>query len=202
MPCQHKFVLKLGNVVDKYDFKTTVLLDPAGLSFIQKNNTRGAGQASGSIYTKFGINRFPPAVRNKIKNELEACYHNYDDGPSLPQAKIIHAVGPQLSHSTSKDHQDLLTLVYTNIFTEFLQNCSPDYTLRLVPISSGSFNIMRYTQPQLAVLSLHALFQGLKYAEVSEKSKKVKNIELYLFDELMYDAFLAEIQKTGIPSIE
>ena len=201
MPCEHKFILKLGNVVDNYDYKTTVLLDPAGMYFITNNTTKGARQASASIYTKFGIAQFPQHVRNKIKNELEACYYNYDDGPSLPQAKIIHAVGPKLTQATEKDHQDLLTVVYTNIFTEFLQNCSPDYTLRLVPISSGIFNVKKYSEPQLAELSLHALFQGLKYAEVSEKSKKVKNIELYLFDKLMYNAFLTEIQKTGIPSI-
>jgi hypothetical protein len=200
MSCQHKFILKLGNVLDGYDVSTMVLMDPAGLQFITGGTTNGAAGLSGVIYKTYQLSSFPLDVRKKIKNELFACYHDYTKPSSdIPpkQVRLLHAVGPRLTVNTQHEHLEKLTTVYTNIFSEFLEHCKPETTLRLVPISTGLFNDIDYKNRQLADLSLTALFKGLEKAE-SVQGKKAKNIELWFLEGPMFDAFLAQLRAIGM----
>lgn len=188
MSCTHKFILKLGNVLDGLN-ENIVLLDPAGLRFIQNGATKGAGGLSGQIYTKFQIQFFPADVQANITKEQDAFYFQYNPTSHVPPVRIIHAVGPILSNDTKDEHHLFLTLVYSNIFYQFLEHCSDNDTLRLVPISTGIFNEATYSNPALALLSIPALFEGLKEAESYHK-RKIKNIDLYFNDKEMFQAFL------------
>jgi hypothetical protein len=204
MSCQHKFILKLGNVLDGYDVSTMVLMDPAGLPFINSRSTIGAGGLSGVIYKTYQLLSFPLNVRDKIKDELFACYHDYTKPSSdIPkkQVRLIHAVGPRLTVKTQDEHLEKLTTVYTNIFSEFLEHCEPETTLRLVPISSGIFNEIKYSPQELADLSLLALFVGLNNAE-SVQGRKAKNIELWVVERPMFDAFLAQLRTNGLTPLK
>jgi hypothetical protein len=204
MSCQHKFILKLGNVLDVYDVSTMVLMDPAGLPFIKGGTTKGAGGLSGIIYTTYQLSGFPLDVREKIEDELFACYHDYRKPSSdIPtkQVRLLHAVGPRLTVKTQDEHLEKLTTVYTNIFSEFLEHCKPETTLRLVPISSGIFNEIQYSPQELAGLSLRALFSGLENAE-SVQGKKAKNIDLWFDQRPLFDAFLAQLRTNRLTPLK
>jgi hypothetical protein len=216
--CQHKFILKLGDVLDGYDYNKMVLLDPAGLPFIQYDNPKGASGLSEKIYKKFGIETFHPDVRkhfegtkNDFRTKLEAFYNIYvvNKNKTITIVKVVHAVGPNFNESIDDDALNILSLteVYKNAFIAFLT--SGLQIFRLVPISSGVFNTNRktgqpiYNDVQLASLTMQSMMQGLKDAEELQKDKrKVKTIELYLNSEDMFDAFRTEIQRTQIPRIQ
>ena len=213
--CQHKFILKLGDVLDGYDFRNMVLLDPAGLPFIQHDNPNGAGGLSRKIYKKFGIEKFHQDVRkhfkgpdDKFKTETEAFYHIYTPKQTTTNnvVKVVHAVGPNFNHSIGDIKLDIrsLTEVYKNAFIAFLK--SGLQIFRLVPISSGVFNTNVktgepiYNRAQLAKLTMGCMMNGLKQAEDSQKTK-VTTIELYLYSKEMFDAFMTEIKAKPIPRI-
>ena len=58
----------------------TIILDPAGLPYIQ-SGPRGAGGAAGQIYRWLGIGEapaFPQTVRAAIREPLAARFHDYE----------------------------------------------------------------------------------------------------------------------------
>ena len=71
-----------------------VLVDPAGLDYIQTKGPNGAGGASGALYEHFQIGdltEFPEHVRDEVKAPGDAKFHCY-----TKIHPVIHAVGPGL----------------------------------------------------------------------------------------------------------
>merc|ERR1712048_94540 len=117
--------------------KKTVIVDPAGLPYIQSSPS-GAGGASGQIYEWLRIDRaysFPDPVKAEITEPLKAKFHNY--GGKL----CIHVVGPnfQMRPRTFSWEEGLgeLTQAYSAALSEFAASGFP--CLRLLPISSSIF---------------------------------------------------------------
>jgi len=115
-------------IENKTSLKNVVIVDPAGLTFIQ-NGPDGASGASGAIYKKLGITEFPEEVKAKIHITGEAAYHAY------PEGKVIHVVGPdfRVTHDIT-----LLAESYVSVFREFIT--SGQTHLRLLPISGGIYS--------------------------------------------------------------
>ena len=120
-------------------WQSTVIVDPAGLNFIQRNNTAGAGGASGAIYAKIGINTFADEVIYSIKNVTEAKWHTY-----RREYTVIHVVGPIYEQHKDAEFKTQLTIAYKNVLQQFLDylQATPGktITLNLLPISGGIFS--------------------------------------------------------------
>jgi hypothetical protein len=99
-----------------------VVVDPAGLPYIQQMGPAMAGAASGALYSWLGINRdrqFPPPVVAAVTRPGLAKLHVY--GP----ASVIHAVGPnftdrQMARASQQEGEAALAETYANILKEFL----------------------------------------------------------------------------------
>ena len=94
----------------------TVILDPAGLRYIQKG-PQGAGGVSAHIYSWLGIHEqdsFPDSVKAAITEPLMAKLHDYCG------RRCIHVVGPDLRRPSITGEQALieLTTAYRNAFRE------------------------------------------------------------------------------------
>jgi hypothetical protein len=121
-----------------------VVVDPAGLPYIQHFGPRMAGAASGALYRWLGTNRdsqFPQAVVASVTRPGLAKLHVYGD------ASVIHAVGPDFRDRRmlgvlQEDAEIALIETYSNILREFVEGvaCSERATLRLLPISGGVFS--------------------------------------------------------------
>jgi len=109
----------------------TVILDPAGLYFIQ-HGPQGAGGAAGAMYKYLNLHSFPDEVSTSITDVLMAKLHVYPKGP------VIHVVGPDLGGSQENAAIELLTTAYSNVLKEFAK--SGFKKLRLLPISGGIFS--------------------------------------------------------------
>merc|ERR1712151_357062 len=60
---------------------STVIVDPAGLPYIQRLGPKFAGGASGEIYKWLGIgsdDSFPLDVKSTMTKELDATFHAYE----------------------------------------------------------------------------------------------------------------------------
>lgn len=198
--CECLFVLKMGDVLEGYDKKTMVLLDPAGLSYMKGRLPLASAEGfSKVLYKKFNLadKPVPEKVKSTIQSELQACYYEH------PSVRLIHAVGPRLVEPTYnkghvKNKTDLLR-VYENILMEFFQNAKPDDILRLVPISSGIFNQDKsgkpiYTSAEMAEHSITALFVA-----VHNLNYPIYRLELYVKEKEDFDHYLQFLKK--VPKI-
>ena len=121
-----------------------VVVDPAGLPYIQHVGPRMAGAASGALYSWLGISRdsqFPQAVTAAVTRPGLAKLHVYGD------ASVIHAVGPDFRDASvlgvsQEGAEAALIETYYNILREFVEGVasSEHATLRLLPISGGVFS--------------------------------------------------------------
>lgn len=124
---------------------TCVVVDPAGLDYIQKYGPDGAGSGSRSIYNTIGLKRhFPKGVKGSIKQVGDAKYHEYNKR----QHRVIHTVGPNYAAGTGELRADRdLATVYKNVFREFAavaQKSTAKLSLRILPVSTGVFSGGRF----------------------------------------------------------
>jgi hypothetical protein len=82
----------------------TVIVDPAGMHFIEKNTTQNAKGASKAIYDFLNIKAFPTKVTDKIKKEGDARRATYTVPGESAQRGVVHVVGPDFT----KDKDDTL----------------------------------------------------------------------------------------------
>jgi len=117
-----------------------VIVDPAGLPYVQVHGPSKAGGASGAIYEWLGIKSdlaFPDPVKEAIKAPGQAKYHQYGE------RHVIHVVGPNLNavYGTDASVVDkvigLLAQAYANTFSE-VGICAAK-RIRLLPVSGGIF---------------------------------------------------------------
>lgn len=169
--------------------ENTVIVDPAGLPYIQPpGGPKGAGGAAGSIYKWLGIandDRFPSEVIRGVQQTGDAKYHAYG-----AEKHVIHAVGPDLrtrSYSWEEAVEELAA-AYSNILREFAGCGLP--TLRLLPVSGGIF-AGPYSQ-QVPTLTLAALRQGfLLLPEPEQRRVLDRKVLLCIFAEAEVPGFLA-----------
>ena len=193
-----KILLVNKPITDKLT-KSIVILDPAGLSYMQSSFI-GAGGASGSIYKLLNtskpnldvINHFKKfkdlddLYKNNINNLSISCYGIYNNN----NIKLIHTVGPDFR--TSKYLQEILCdtnktdklfyKIYDDVYKEFIKisnQTKNKLTLRLLPISSGIFI-------NNDLISKIKIFRSLiiNYHKLNEKYKKEIKTKpkIYLYD--------------------
>ena len=171
--------------------KHTVIVDPAGLRFIQDLGPAGAGAASGAIYSwlKIGLNaQFPADVRREVRREGDAKLHKYG------HKQVIHVVGPDLndaSVSTAETRApavEKLTAAYLRILKEFLSSNAAQ--LRLLPVSGGIFaGPFQKDLPKMTFASLDAAFQSLPALGQSRLLRR--EVKMCIFDQSQLQEFEA-----------
>ena len=181
--------------------KTTVILDPAGLSYMKKSFI-GAGGASGAIYkllnttkpTDEVIKHFSKFANQddlyKNNSDSIACYGSYGD------IKIIHAVGPDFRSSRylqeilcdNEQTDKLFYKIYDDIYKEFTKLNNKKLTLRLLPISSGIFI-------NNDLISKIKIFRSLlvNYQKLNDKYKIKPKIYLYSKTDFKIMKFLSQL---------
>eukprot|EP00969_Alexandrium_andersonii_P147648 6528666-Alexandrium_andersonii.AAC.1 len=123
-----------------------ILVDPAGLPFIQQNtpNKAYSGAASGAIYRFLSICRkggFPARVVDQVRAVGHACGHAYPfEGGRIG---VVHAVGPDFREGaadTLEHNAEMLANAYFHLFVEVAGLCAGgDFgqNIRVPPVSSG-----------------------------------------------------------------
>lgn len=206
-----------GTVVQKAappggEAKTVVIVDPAGLPFIQRLGPGGAGGAAGAIYAFLGIREepgFPAPVREAIQKPTDAKLHTYAQGQP-----VIHVVGPNFNEPGSAPAGDeagaraVLARAYENVLREFLSGseelCG---RLRILPVSGGIF--AGPFAPVLPRLTFEALDEGFRKLGAEARSELLRRLagpesasgglELCIFLEQELEVFL-EAQKNHASS--
>jgi hypothetical protein len=151
------------------DLNNDVIIDPAGLKYIQANTTEGAGALSGQIYKTFNIKSFPNDVKQAIQKVGDASTYTYD------KQTIIHVVGPMLTHTNLNE----LETAYYNVFREILK-LPVGKGIRLIPISGGVF-ANNYVSV-IHILTYNAIARAYTRLSQDEKTnlKKYKMV-MYLY---------------------
>jgi hypothetical protein len=146
-----------------YFIKNSTNIDPTAQK--QSTGPQGAGLSSGALYDFIGIgnaNKFPDEVIDKITGIGDATFYQYTNKSN--KFNVIHGIGPdfrvsskdlkntisknkdfnEIKQSANIDKQtaiSILSLLYKNIFIEFIKNKNTYNldTLNIVPISVGQF---------------------------------------------------------------
>ena len=188
------------SIVDDLD-KNDVILDPAGLAFMQ-NSFIGAGWASDAIYQLLSttkpnkdVMKYFSQFKNekylyeKNKNNLSIAYYS-----SYNDIKIIHAVGPNFNNSSYlkkiimkqdlKELYELMYKVYKDIYKTFMKEYKKNskLQLRILPISSGSFINFNKDYKIKLFRTLRTIYQ-----ELNTKYKIIPVI--YFYDKDDYNLF-------------
>lgn len=169
-----------------------MFVDPAGLPYIHNFGPRSAGGASGDIYRYIGIyedSQFPRAVRNAVKVVGDAYCHTYSG-----TLHCCHVVGPNfttmLPEPTEETALSMLTIVYTNIFRQFIR--SRVQSLRLLPVSGGIYSgNFHQKMPLLTFMAIIQAVKKLKKREYKDLVDKITQahdhgryaIEMCIFEE-------------------
>ena len=133
--------VKKMSVLDEPGLDNAVVVDPAGLRFIQGASIGGAQGASRAIYEWLRKEpgagfAFPAEVKKKVTDVTMAAFHAY--GTPSSAKHVIHVASPDLRTVKTLDEAlAWLTKAYKNVFAEFERQSGR--TLRLLPLSSGEF---------------------------------------------------------------
>eukprot|EP00438_Fugacium_kawagutii_P013646 Skav213119 [mRNA] locus=scaffold107:84580:85413:+ [translate_table: standard] len=182
-----------GKKVEPPD-EITVLVDPAGLTFVQDKGPGGAKGAAAVIYKWLEISEdesFPEDVRQAITEECHAKYHSYADD----KKKCIHVVGPDFRKIDDMDFTednavDKLAVAYRNVFEEFCK-VSAQHGLKnmwLLPISGGIFSgRFKENLPEITVRAVQAAYEQLG----KDKKQYImgSSIEMCIFMESEFNMF-------------
>eukprot|EP00438_Fugacium_kawagutii_P013648 Skav213121 [mRNA] locus=scaffold107:93559:94671:+ [translate_table: standard] len=182
-----------GKKVEPPD-EITVLVDPAGLTFVQDKGPGGAKGAAAVIYKWLEISEdesFPQDVRQAITEECHAKYHSYADD----KKKCIHVVGPDFRKIDDMDFTednavDKLAVAYRNVFEEFCKVGAEHglKNMRLLPISGGIFSgRFKENLPEITVRAVQAAYEQL--AEDKKQRMMNSSIEMCIFMESEFDMF-------------
>lgn len=199
-----KISLVNKSITDKLS-KNTVILDPAGLSYM-KSSFNGAGGGSGAIYSLLNTNKPNSDVithfskfrteddlyKNNVSKLSVARFGSYNNN----EIKIIHTVGPDFRNSkflqdilcNTQQTDKLFFKVYEDVYKEFIKvDDKKKLTLRLLPVSSSIFINNDF-------ISKIKLFKAMlnAYVKLNEKYKIFPKI--YLYERIDYDImkFLAK----------
>lgn len=117
----------------------SLIVDPAGLPFLESNMPFRAGAASKAIYDYLNIVSFPSHVRN-------GAHVTFARFASYSKCHVVHVVGPdfrQPEYVSVEDCERALVTTYMNVFSE-VRRCkfeNPDLvSVRLLPVSGGVFS--------------------------------------------------------------
>jgi hypothetical protein len=126
-------IVEKMSVLDAAGLEGAVIVDPAGLHFIDgRNNVGGAEGASKAIYRWLGPGyAFPADVKKQVTAVTMAAFHEYGT------KHVIHVASPNLKGKQYDEALGLLTNAYKNVFAEF--DDGGGRMLRLLPLSSGQF---------------------------------------------------------------
>jgi O-acetyl-ADP-ribose deacetylase (regulator of RNase III) len=183
---------------DPKELASICITDPAGLPYI-RSGPRGAGGASGAIYSWLGINTqgsFPSAVTEAIRAPGDAKFHAYPD-KTRPGARlnVIHTVGPdfrQGSQSSRSEAVEQLARSYLNIFREFVSSsaATAPQQLRLLPVSGGVF--AGPWGSYIATMTFEAINRGHVQLTTEEQGKLAgRQIDLCIFAEAEIEEFVS-----------
>ena len=181
----------------------TVIVDPAGLPYIQSCGPSSAGGAAGAVYAHLGIAAelaFPPDVVAAVTAAGLAKYHRYNASGGRWH-HVIHAVGPDLRERphTWDEALEILGEAYRNVLAELAlasvpaAECdsgeTPPTILRLLPISGGIFAGPYWER--IAPLTIEALARGFSKLRADERRAVELNfsVELCIFMESELEAF-------------
>lgn len=150
---------------------TTVILDPAGLPYIQKLGPKSAGGAAGAIYNFLGIKEFPEfpsSVRKAVRKPSDAALHVYNHQP------VIHVVGPdfrdpEVAKEGEAAARTRLARTYKNVLKNFLRAGPQATLLRLLPVSGGIF--AGPFEESLPRLTFEALDEGFRMLDLPDRLK-------------------------------
>ena len=195
-----------GSVAYRQDTAPTVhevLVDPAGLDYIQTKGPIGAGGASGALYEHFQIGdltEFPVRVRDEVTAPGDAKFHCYKK-----IHPVIHAVGPDLRDGNLEwdDTCRVLGCTYLNVLRQFLDAITTSnnlkrttlHTLRLPPISGG--NSAGKYKPQIASLTMECLYRGFLMLRSSEQMRLLEEglkFHLCIYVESQLEAFQTQLE--------
>ena len=173
------------SVVSSVD-QNTVIVDPAGLPFIQGDVAiHMAGGASGAIYETIGIDGFPAEVIESITAPTDAAWWPYENkaSPSSPYV-VIHVAGPDFRRD-KRYSLARLTSAYYSVLVCMLQIMEADKKrrkLRLLPISSGVFAgaIGATTMIMLTWRALYAAWNKLTNSE--KNTMRTASVRMCIFD--------------------
>ena len=77
----------------------TVIVDPAGMHFIENNTTQDAKGASKAIYDFLDIKTFPKDVTDNITKEGDAMRATYTKTGESEERGVVHVVGPDFTNN-------------------------------------------------------------------------------------------------------
>ena len=144
-----------------------VLVDPAGLIFITKNDPGGAGSLSGAIYEFVGITSFPPEVQRGIRKPGDAVYHEYGSGGS--HHHVIHVVGPDFSkqhHITWHDAIAGLKEAYVNVL-RVAESLPHEVRVVRIPLISGGVFAGKFKYACVPELTARAVVSAISEVAAS-----------------------------------
>lgn len=194
------YLITNNSIIDNLN-KNDVIVDPAGLRYMQ-TNFNGAGYASQAIYKLLSTSKANPDVIKyflQFKNE-DYLYEKNKDNLSVAyystynNIKIIHAIGPDFRNSNylkkiieNNDSTELCKIfykIYNDIYKSFMNeyrnnNC---LQLRLLPISTGAFIGFNKNYKIKNFKCLKYIYQSLN------KKYNIKPV-IYLYDKDDYKLF-------------
>jgi hypothetical protein len=144
------------------------IVDPAGLTYIQRNNPAGAGKLSGAIYRFLRIDEFPQDVIQSITEPGQAVYQAYH--LDRRHVHVIHVVGPDFSiRDVPFEHAvNELKRAYTSVI-DVAEALSPSISVIRVPlISGGAFSGnfgKRGLVPELTARAVLAAFHEHRHVQ-------------------------------------
>jgi O-acetyl-ADP-ribose deacetylase (regulator of RNase III) len=164
---------------------STVIVDPAGLKYIQ-TVAAAAGGAAGAIYNWIGLKgAFPEEVRRYVLKVCDAKLYEYPNSK-----RVIHVVGPDFREGQWSEREAAIELsrAYRNVLHEFV--ISEGDTLRMLPISGGVFSGPLYNQmPPLTQQALSMAFEQLHQFDREYILRDAKSIELCIFMNREWDMY-------------
>ena len=140
-----------------------VVVDPAGLTYIQEHGPAAAGAASRAVYDWLQLRSFSPRVQQAVTGEGKACLERYGPGKV-----VVHAVGPDFREN-DEEPVERLAAAYAEVLRLFVQERREvgATELRLLPISWGVF-AGKY-QGQFGHLTAQAMCSALQTMAPGEK---------------------------------
>ena len=140
-----------------------VVVDPAGLEFIQKNTPWKAGALSKVVYKFLGISAFPQGVRGTITKTGHAAHHKYTR-PSGEKTDVIHVVGPNFEKRSDIMWHDAvrnLKEAYASVI-RVAEGLPRDLRVIRIPVISGGLFAGKFGEsgcvPELTARAVFAAF--------------------------------------------
>ena len=176
----------------------TLVVDPAGLRYIQQLGPSKASGASGAIYRWLDIHHnasFPTTVKNGLKDFFQALEFAYSSSKH-----ILHVLGPDFNkdhkHLSREDAVEVLAQTYFNIWRSYIKSTCKN--IRVPPLAGG-INAGDWKQ-QIVQLTMDALLSSFKKLGGENRDKLVAKgiMQLCIFDQSEHDQWAAAVAEASL----